>query len=193
MPGINPDIMVWARQTAGLTRQEAARKLGFRDSSRSSAADKLATIECGEKAPSRPQLVKMADQYHRPLLTFYLSKPPARGARGVDFRALPEGYSHSDDALLDALIRDVRARQSMVCAVLEDEDEANPLLFVGARQIADDRAVVLESLHELLGVDSSHYRAQATASAAFDLLRGKAEAAGIFVLLKGPGQPRHHD
>ena len=185
MPGINPDIMVWARQTAGLTRQEAARKLGFRDSSRSSAADKLAAIECGEKAPSRPQLVKMADHYHRPLLTFYLSKPPAQGARGVDFRALPEGYSRSDDALLDGLIRDVRARQSMVRAVLKDEDEANPLPFVGARQISDGRAVVLESLHELLGMDSSHYRAQATASAAFDLLRRHAEAAGIFVLLKG--------
>ena len=87
MPGINPEIMVWARETAGLTRQEAARKLGFRDSSRSTAADKLAAIEYGEKEPSRPQLVKMAGQYHRPLLTFYLSKPPAQGARGADFRA----------------------------------------------------------------------------------------------------------
>ena len=185
MPGINPEIMIWARETAGLTRQEAARKLGFRDSSRSTAADKLAAIEYGEKEPSRPQLVKMADQYHRPLLTFYLSKPPAQGPRGGDFRALPEGYSRSDDALLDALIRDIRARQSMVRAVLEDEDEAESLPFVGARQILDGRTVVLQALHDLLGVDSSLYRAQATASAAFDLLRRNAEEAGIFVLLKG--------
>ena len=185
MPGINPTIMIWARETAGLTRQEAARKLGFRDSSRSSAADKLAAIECGDKEPSRPQLVRMADHYHRPLLTFYLSKPPTQGARGADFRALPEGYSRSDDVLLDALIRDVRARQSMVRAVLEDEGEVMPLPFVGARQIADGRAAVLEALRELLGVDLSHYRAQATALAAFDLLRRNAEQAGIFVLLKG--------
>ena len=185
MPGINPEIMVWARETAGLTRQEAARKLGFRDSSRTTAADKLAAIEYGEKEPSRPQLVKMAGQYHRPLLTFYLSKPPAQGARGVDFRTLPEGDSRSDDALLDALIRDIRARQSMVRAVLEDEDEATPLPFIGARQISDGRAAVLEALRELLGVDSSQYRAQATASAAFDLLRRNAEESGIYVLLKG--------
>ena len=65
MPGISPEIMVWARETAGLTRQEAARKLGFRDSSRSTAVDKLAAIEYGEKEPSRPQLVKMSGQYHR--------------------------------------------------------------------------------------------------------------------------------
>ena len=185
MPGISPEIMVWARETAGLTRQEAARKLGFRDSSRSTAADKLAAIEYGEKEPSRPQLVKMAGQYHRPLLTFYLSKPPAQGTWGADFRALPEDYSRSDDALLDALIRDIRARQSMVRAVLEDEDEATPLPFIGARQISDGREAVLEALRELLGVDSSQYRAQATASAAFDLLRRHAEESGIFVLLKG--------
>ena len=185
MPSINPEIMVWARETAGLTRQEAARKLGFRESSKSTAADKLAAIECGEKEPSRPQLVKMTNQYHRPLLTFYLSKPPAQGARGADFRALPEGDSRSDDALLDALIRDIRARQSMVRTVLEDEDEATPLPFIGARQISDGREAVLEALRQLLGVDSSQYRAQATASAAFDLLRRHAEDSGIFVLLKG--------
>lgn len=185
MSGINPDIMVWARETAGLTRQEAARKLGFRDSPRSTAEDKLAAIEGGDKEASRPQLVKMADQYHRPLLTFYLSRPPAQGARGVDFRALPEGYSRSDDALLDALIRDVRARQSMVRAILEDEDDVTPLPFVGARRVSEGREAVLEALRELLGVDSSQYRAQPNASTAFNVLRRDAEEAGIFVLLKG--------
>ena len=185
MPGINPEIMVWARETAGLTRQDAAWKLGFRDSSRSTAEDKLTAIEYGEKEPSRSQLVKMADQYRRPLLIFYLSKPPVDGVKGVDFRVLPEGYSRSDDALLDALIRDVRARQSMVRALLEEDEDAVPLTFVGARQMSDGREAVLDDLRELLGVDSSQYRAQATPSAAFELLRRNAEESGLFVLLKG--------
>ena len=185
MPGINPEILVWARETAGLSRQEAAWKLGFRDSSRSTAEDKLTAIEYGQKRPSRPQLVRMADRYRRPLLVFYLSKPPAEGVRGVDFRALPEGYSRSDDALLDALIRDVRARQEMVRALLEDEDEAIPLPFIGSRRISDGREAVLEAMRELLNVDSIQYRAQATTSAGFDLLRRNAEVSGIFVLLKG--------
>ena len=68
MPRVNPEIMVWARETAGLTQDEAARKLGFQDSGRSSAVEKLAAVECGQKEPSRPQLVKMAGGYHRPLL-----------------------------------------------------------------------------------------------------------------------------
>ncbi len=58
MPRVNPDIMVWARETAGLTQEEAATKLGFRDSSKSSAVEKLARIERGQKEPSRPAIDK---------------------------------------------------------------------------------------------------------------------------------------
>lgn len=185
MPKVNPEIMVWARETAGLSLEEAAKKLDFRDSSRSTAAEKLASIERGEKEPTRPQLVKMAGQYRRPLLTFYLSKPPRKSDRGVDFRTLPEGAHSPEEALLDALIREIRARQSMLRVIMEDEDEAAPLPFVGSHRMEDGRAAILESLQGLLGLDTTTYRAQRDASAAFDLLRRRAEDAGIFVLLKG--------
>ncbi len=185
MPRVNPAIMIWARETAGLTQEEAARQLRFRDSPRSSAVEKLARIEQGEKEPSRPQVVRMAGQYRRPLLTFYLSKPPKMGKRGVDFRTLHQGDRRSDEARLDALIREIRARQSMVRVMLEDEDEAEALAFIGSHRREDGRAAVLRSLQALLGLDATDYRAQSSASAAFGLLRGKAEDAGVFVLLKG--------
>ena len=185
MPKINPAIMVWARETAGLTQEEAAKKLGFQDSSRSSAVEKLALIESGQKEPSRFRLVKMAGQYRRPLLTFYLSKPPQKSNRGMDFRTLPQSEHSSEEALLDALIREIRARQSMVRVIMEDEDEAEVLPFVGSHRIEDGRAVLLESLQALLGLTATAYRAQPSASAAFDLLRRNTEEAGIFVLLKG--------
>ncbi len=185
MPQVNPAIMVWARETAGLSRAEAAKKLGLRNSPRSSAVEKLAFIERGQKEPSRPQLIKMAGQYRRPLLTFYLSKPPQKSNRGVDFRTLPQSDHSPEEALLDALIREIRARQSMVRVIMEDEDEAEPLPFVGSHRIEDGRAAVLKSLQALLGVSTADYRAQRNASAAFSLLRRSAEEAGIFVLLKG--------
>ena len=185
MPKVNPAIMVWARETAGLTQEEAAKKLGFQDSSRSSAVEKLALIEHGRKEPSRPQLTKMAGQYRRPLLTFYLSKPPQKSNRGVDFRTLPQNERSSEEALLDALIREIRARQSMVRVIMEDEDEAEPLPFVGSHRIEDGSAVVLKSLQALLNVSKADYRARPNESAAFALLRRSAEEAGIFVLLKG--------
>lgn len=82
MPRVNPEILVWARETAGLSAAEAARKLGYKDSDRASAAQKLAEFEEGVKEPSRSLLSKMAQQYRRPLLAFYLSQPPAKGDRG---------------------------------------------------------------------------------------------------------------
>lgn len=51
--------------------------------------------------------------------------------------------------------------------------------------MAAGKEAVLAKLHALLGVDRSHYRARSDAEAAFRLLRTRAEAAGIFVLLKG--------
>ncbi len=185
MPRVNPAIMVWARETAGLTKKDAAKKLGFQDSSRSSAVEKLASIESGQKEPSRSQLTRMAAQYRRPLLIFYLSKPPRKGDRGADFRTLPQSEDTPEEALLDALIREIRARQSMVRVIMEDEEEAEPLPFVGSHRIEDGRAAVLESLRALLGIDAADYRAQPNDSAAFALLRKSAEEAGIFVLLKG--------
>ena len=148
--------------------------------------DRLAEMEAGATDPTRPTLVKMAKQYRRPLLTFYMSAPPRKGNRGADFRTLsPDEHSPTDDALVDALIRDMQARQSMVRAVLEDEDEAEPLAFVGSRQMSDGRELVLRSLRALLDVDIEEYYRQSNADHAFGLLRRAAEDAGVFVLLQG--------
>ena len=185
MPRVNPEILVWARETAGLTQEAAARKLGFQDSARSSATEKLAAIEYGQREPSRPQLLKLASQYRRPLLTFYLSKRPAQVGLGVDFRTLAKDRLPHDEGLLDALVRDIRARQSLVRSVLEDEEEEEVLPFIGSHRIEDGPEAVLGSLQAQLGFDFGQYRAQPTASAAFHLLRSKAEGSGIFVLLKG--------
>ena len=185
MPQVNPEILIWARETAGLAREDAAKKLDIRAAYGVDAVERLAALEVGTDEPTRPMLVKMAKQYRRPLLTFYLSKPPRKGDRGADFRTLPVEHSAADNAILDALIRDIRARQSMVRAVLEDEDEAEPLRFIGSHEISDGWQVVIASLISLLNVRRDEYRAQPDARSAFDLLRTAAEEAGIFVLLKG--------
>ncbi|MDE2785406.1 MAG: ImmA/IrrE family metallo-endopeptidase [Chloroflexota bacterium] len=194
MPRVNPEILVWARETAGLTPEEAARRnQSLRDTRNASAVDRLNALEYGLDEPSRPVLVEMARVYHRPLLTFYLPNPPAKGDRGVDFRTLPADRSATDEARLDTLIRDVRARQSMVRAVLEDMDEARPLAFVGSHRREDGPAAVLASLRTLLDVDLADFRRQRTPTAAFGLLRAGAENAGVFVLLKGNLGTHHTD
>ena len=185
MTEVNPQILAWARRTAGLTREDAVRKLGIRDARGVAATDRLKALEAGETEPTRPLLVKMAKQYRRPLLTFYLRSPPREADRGADFRSLPGERPAAGEALLDALLRDVRARQNMVRCLLEEEEETQPVPFVGARTIADGPAAAVQSLQELLGVDCRDYRARTNSRDAFAMLRGRAEAAGVFVMLKG--------
>ena len=185
MPIVNHEILAWARETANLTREQAVKKLDIGDARGVAAVHRLAALETGEVAPTRTTLAKMAKQYRRPLLTFYLSSPPREVDRGADFRAVPGKYPAGADALLDTLLRDVRARQSMVRDMLEDEEEAEALPFIGALSMSDGKAMVLEALQALLGVDRDQYRAKKTAEDAFALLRTSAEVAGVFVLLKG--------
>ena len=185
MPSVNPNILQWARETAGLTPEQAVERLQLRPTRGVSALERLEALESGVAHPSRALLVRMAKQYRRPLVTFYMSQRPRLGDRGQDFRTLPEGHSAAGDALLDALIRDVRARQSLVRAALEDEEEAMPLAFVGSRRMSDGVQAVLSSLRDTLRVSLDEFRAQTSPEAAFALLRGAAESAGVFVLLMG--------
>ncbi len=182
---VKPEILVWARETAGLEPEDAVKRLGIRDARGTAALDRLTALETGQAAPTRPMLVKMAKQYRRPLLAFYLSEPPKSASRGADFRTLPAGYSDSQAAQIDALVRDLYTRQSMVRAVLEDEDEAEVVAFVGSAEMSDGKPAVLKSLRSLLDLDPETYYRQPNVEAAFKLLRDRAGRLGVFVLLKG--------
>jgi transcriptional regulator with XRE-family HTH domain len=112
IPQINPSILKWARETAGLSVEEAAKKLGL------SSRERLEALEGGQQVPTRRQLVNMSEKYHRPLLTFYLPNRPRERDRGHDFRTLPGVEDRDSEALLDALLRDVQARQQLVRAAM---------------------------------------------------------------------------
>ena len=191
MPAVNPKILLWARETAGLTRQDAVAKIRIKDARGEAAIDRLAALERGENEPTRPVLVRMARHYRRPLLAFYLDEPPPRGDRGADFRMLPASRLADTEALVDALVRNVRSRQNMVRAMLEAEDEAVHLPFVGSLRKHPGESLSLtegmESLRQVLGYDltASQYYAQPSPVDAFVLLRSQVEASGVFVVLKG--------
>ena len=138
-------------------------------------------------------LANMAEKYHRPLLTFYLPKPPLKSDKGQDFRTLPEAPPPGANALLDALLRDVQARQGLVRAALEEAEDDEPLAFVGSANITDGVDAVVASMRTILGVSLEKFRQQRTADDAFKLLRGGAEGAGVFVLLMGNLGSHHTD
>lgn len=184
MPEVSPAILRWARETAGLTLDDAAEKLDLREARGVSGGDRLAALEAGDNAPSRPLLLKMAKQYRRSLLTFYLPAPPRTGERGQDFRTLPPEQSRRDAAMVDALIRDVRTRQEMVKGLLQSEDEAVELPFVGSMSMRDGADAVLRSIVAHLAINVDEFR-HGNNLRGFGYLRDRVERAGIFVLLMG--------
>ncbi len=176
---IRPEILTWARETAGLSMEDAARSVGMTGKS---AVERLAKIESGEKEPAAPLLEKMAKAYRRPLVTFYLKELPIAGDRGQDFRTLPGEKRQNPD--LDALIRDIKARQELVHSVLEDE-EAPPIDFVGSVTMEVGAAALAPRIVERLGFKLNEFRKEKTVDDAFDYVRRTIEDNGVFVLLIG--------
>jgi Zn-dependent peptidase ImmA (M78 family) len=185
MPEVNPEILTWARETAGLTPEQAAAKLQLKPARGLTAVERLAALERGEVAPSRTLLRTMAERYRRPLLTFYMPAPPRRGSRGEDFRSLPGNVPRATEALLDALVRDIRARQALLKAAIEDEQAVTPLAFVGSVDSSVSVQSLVTSVRETLRVTPEEFRNTSGVDAAFQMLRERTEEAGVFVLLIG--------
>lgn len=185
MSDVNPDVLAWARETAGLSPEAAAKKLGFRDSSRRTATGRLAALERGHEGPSRSVLKKMAKVYRRSLLALMLPEPPQKADRGEDFRTLPDAGQPEEHALVDALIRDVRSRQAILRSAMLDDEDFEPRAFIGSHSMDEGADALVQAITQLLHFSAHDFRQQQDADAAFAALRSRVEALGVFVLLKG--------
>jgi Zn-dependent peptidase ImmA (M78 family) len=124
----------------------------------------------------------MAKVYRRSLLVFYLNDPPRLGDRGQDFRTLPGPQRFNPE--LDALIRDIKARQGLIRSMLEDS-ESEPVGFVGSVSAETPVNKLAFLAAERLQFSLREFQAEKTNEAAFTYLRMKIERSGVFVLLLG--------
>lgn len=182
---INPAILVWARESAGLDLNDAAKRLALGASKGESIEQKLLDLESGMRLPTRNQLTKIAKTYRRPLLAFYMTAPPRKGPRGEDFRSTGVEVSPRENALLDALLRDVKARQEMVRGILEDLDEGQPKKFVSSSKLADGVETIAQRISMALRLPTQRASWGRTPDEFFKQLRSTTEALGVFVLLVG--------
>ena len=182
---VNPSVLVWARESAGLDLKDAARQIGLTATREGTQESKLLEMEVGERLPSRAQLTSIAKVYRRPLITFYMSAPPPKADRGTDFRSTGSAISPRDNALLDSLLRDLKARQEMVRSLLEESDEGSSKPFVGSCSLADPASSVAGRISESLDIGPGKSDRGDGAEALFKKLRTNTERLGVFVLLVG--------
>jgi Zn-dependent peptidase ImmA (M78 family) len=185
MPAVNPEILQWARTTAGLPSEVAAHKLAIGDVRGTSGVERLAALENGTVQPTPALLRRMAEQYRRPLVSFYLKSVPRKGGRGEDFRTLPEQRDPGENALLDALLRDLKTRQGLLRAALEDDEDIQPLPFIGSATQKGGEWAVGRTIAAAIGFSRDAFRSAKNPEVAFKELRASVENLGIYVLLVG--------
>lgn len=79
---VKPELLVWARQSAGFaTIDKASEKLKI-------DVETIKGWEAGEETPTIAQLRKLGEAYKRPIAVFFLSEPPKGFAPQREFRRL---------------------------------------------------------------------------------------------------------
>lgn len=121
---INPDVLVWARETAGYSIDEAAAKIGISESL-------LSRWEEGSDLPTVKQLRNIGRVYKRPTALFYRSVVPENPPIITDFRTLPNSLTCPAAPLLFE-IRRAYERREIAIRLMEELGEPIPKFDLAA-------------------------------------------------------------
>jgi len=118
---VSPELLVWARETLGLSVDDAAKKAAV-------SAERLAAWEDGTDRPTIAQLRKLAEVYKRPLAVFYLPEPPKAFRALSDFRRLPATRAGKWSPALNLAIRRAHFQRDVALELMRllDEPESEP-------------------------------------------------------------------
>ncbi len=170
---VEPDILKWARSTAGFSIDEAAARL-------QTQPERLTAWEAGDQSPSMSQLRKMANAYRRMLSDFYLPTVPTEDALPHDFRRLPGEVAFRYSRGLRYQLRLARQRRELAID-LAGELEADIPTFTGKLSMNNDPEGTGAELRRLLGVSLDVQRTWRDPRLSYNGWRGALEQAGILV------------
>lgn len=170
---VKRELLVWARESAGLSVEAAAAKVQVKPA-------KVMLWESGASRPSIPQLRKLANAYKRPLAVFYLPESPQGFDALHDFRRLPGEVAGTQSPELRRAVRQARLRRQTALE-LHLELEGDPPAFALTATLAEDPEVVGRRVRDFLGItygDQTRWRGDYDA---FRAWRSALEAHGVAV------------
>ena len=194
---INPEILAWAREEAGLSLSDAADQGKVSALKDKTAEQRLVEWEQGAEKPTQNQLSNIAKAYYRPILTFYLPVPPAPDAEVADFRTIADEEMGKLPPKLRALVSKMIARQQEILELFksdDDEDEApKSIPFIGRFNVERDVGAVAKDIEDELNLPLGERRQLNDNDALLKLIRLRAEERGVFVLAQGDLGSYHTD
>jgi Zn-dependent peptidase ImmA (M78 family)/DNA-binding XRE family transcriptional regulator len=145
---VTPELLAWARRSAGYALEDAAKKIN------NISAEKLTAWEEGKEQPTVKQLYKLAEIYKRPVGTFFLSELPQDFTIPHDFRRLPGEVAGVYSPTLRRQIRLAEERREAALELYEDLREEPPA-FPLAATLDEDPDELARRIRGALGVDSA--------------------------------------
>lgn len=167
---VNPALLVWACERAGIAVEEMASKLkAFSDWMH------------GTRKPTLKQLEAFAHTTHVPMGYFFLPGPPDEGVPIPDFRTVgSRALARPSGNLLDVIYACQR-RQDWYREHAR-EIGAPALPFVGAARLEQPHEVVAAQIREAIGFSVASRHACATWAEALSALRRQIEGIGVLVM-----------
>ncbi|HWB52206.1 MAG TPA: XRE family transcriptional regulator [Stellaceae bacterium] len=172
---VKPELLIWARESAGFSAAEAAEKLHI-------DPDRIAAWEAGDDSPSIPQLRRIAELYRRPLAVFYLQRIPDDFQVIRDLRRLPGAGMRRMPPELRYEIRRASQLRALAIELAEDAGETIAPFTLAATQ-AENPEDIGQRVRTALGITDDEQRRWRDQDGR-DALRGwrdRIEAAGVLV------------
>lgn len=170
---IRPELLVWARESAGYSVEEIAAKL------RKDPKVVLAW-ETGTDRPFMGQLRRLADIYKRSLSDFYLPKPPEERPIPHDFRRSPGEVALVYSPALRRQLRLARQRRDLALSLYDELGERVPSLSHRVSLTADPEAVGTRA-RRFLDVHFDEQMHWGDGRPAYGAWRRRIEALGVLV------------
>jgi Zn-dependent peptidase ImmA (M78 family)/DNA-binding XRE family transcriptional regulator len=142
---VKPELLLWARKSAGLTPELAAKKAQV-------SLERLISWEKGDARPTIPQLIKLGNIYKRPISVFYLPAPPKQFDALHDYRRLPDKPLPTLSPALIYEIRKAWERRQTALELYELLGDKPPDISYKIN-LDDDPEVVSSAIRELLKID----------------------------------------
>lgn len=176
---INPDVIRWARVTAGLTVEQVVEKIGRKRVT----SDVVLAWENGSQSPNYAQLERLAyEVYKRPLAIFFFPEPPEETSPRQSFRTLPDYEIELMPARIKLLLRKARAFQLNLSELYEGVNPSDKQIIRDLSfSPSDPVPKIAAAVRTYLSVDLNSQFKIKDSEDAFKFWREKLEESGIFV------------
>ena len=174
-----PEVLVWARDSAGFSQEEIADKLR----QKSATLEAIEAWEDGREQPTYAQLEKLANIYKRPIAVFFFPSPPEEPSLNEKFRSLPKIFTQSFPPKIRYLVREALVKQMDLYDLHGEGNPADIEIFKSkTKDVPQNNVKTLAArVREILDVPLNEQFKWKTEDEALKQWRNKLENVGIWI------------